>query len=1320
MLLAVHPCGVGYDPGDLPPWINLLRVYAKLPQSQWPSYMKQLAADAKGGKDADFVDEWFEGEAMGHRALALARRLLPDFFAPDGPASGPKITTTSTLSDADALAFRLLQRELGLSAGGEQPMRPLKAEVLSLQVLLVGSEGVPCKLDLQVFELSANFAHLHGALVRAPGAVLLELGSDFEAGLVQVQTLLKRLLAPAVVASEQVASPPLAIAWSLRALDKIDGSGNNVTPLLSAVTGPSLTAACAVACLCFLRDHLAEPWRATWHKVLRELDMKRFCATAALQGYESPAPHMPLGLDTDPLQWPLATVGKATLKLDSLGKARPNWADTLGKDHPESKGQIKTVFVAEHQEVSGNVVACKKWATLSELILSAHEMSEPLRLPEDFEALHSLLIASDEAPVVPQDLLDAVHRTPLPKWLKAGVVPSDVDAEKVLRVWWLKRYAHWASGRYQAFGPLRDGGKDEPVALTEHFHPIAIDPEPARHERLQGEEEPESRTREPLTADSLPELFQKCPGDSAFRLHAAPAGGKTTLLAHHELFTALNAIRRFHRTGQWGELALWLPMRDYPARQATDSIAAMDALWVRVKALYPDVSAVLQAWRDGLVQLPGLRLRWLCDAVNEIPAEGDDQRRQAQSALYRGLMEQGAAHDWLPPVFTVRTHSQNPSLAGARGCTLLTWDAPSRLRYMEKRLGVDSPAFHTLRAAIDADSRDDREKFFATPGHLAAQCTLMQAGIVSEPAKSRAQLFCTLLWLRLAQELERGQLPTALLSDDELDRIDRLHERLAKEGGWRWPRQMGPLMQALSSMAVYQQHLDSASRSRQRQAINAERVWSMSAPKDWLLKPPHLARGIELNGLRERDLLRAAQNLNLLQADEDETTWHHQLWLELAAALGLNPGDGGGAWIDTPVPVLPEMEELWKAHQAAGKPRNEFRIPTVPPLLEEETLRYLIQLRGDVVKVVERVLKAGNAPLAARLALENWAAFGEPLYPQVDPLGPWRPERKEGETAGTHPVLNRLRRALHERMYNHPHIASRVESGDLLGQIGGSPLYEICGQALILKDEHWMPIGRPGQPYRFEMGDLEGGENERTAEGELLPVSLPPFHMSGHVVTNAQYHCFVQSGSFGDKAWWPGEAGAWWAEETEADRQPRSLRQTDTDAQGLTPVACYFWQAQAYALWEQAQRERAGRSPGLQLRLPTEAQWEGAARWRFAHAASVADVKPWHFNHDRVIGYCASPVGVFLHSRARHEGRSLHDLAGNVWEWCASPLNNDLGKRLLGPQVDRVASGGELRALRGGGYNDTAAHCRVGVRVGFAPDHANFNFGFRLVWAVVL
>lgn len=1315
--LGVHPCKrkedyKDYELGPLPPWLYLLRAYQLLPKSNWCTAMQNMSDSAKKDADNIFLGKWFgcSDSVNAKRALYWARRLLPDHFV------SPSATHTNGFKpisvEADALEHWLIEQEVGILDKLEQP------QALRMLVLLVGWEGVCCELVLQPIRLPPEHANAHGLLVRAPGAALLELESDFEAGLRQVQHVIRRVLAPAGTRLPNGdLSTPVAISWRLRALDKKDDLGNEVAALVKALEGPSLTAPCAVGCLHLLRDHLAEPWRNKWWKVLREIKIERFCATAALTGYDDANPTSPTA-QKDVFDWPLAVVGKVGIKLDAVGKLRDNW------------WSHKLVFVANHQVVTGNVVLWEEKESLADLIEAAHAASEPLRLPKAFEALEEALTSGDESKKIPIELIQAVHDEPVGKWLTAGETPAEVDAEKVLRVWWLKRYAHWASGRYQTFGPVRDGRSDEPVALTRHFHPIAIAPA-LKPKDVDGHTKQEVQDHQHLpSVDNLTELFEKCPEESAFRLHAAPAGGKTTLLAHYELDAAFKALLKHRKIGKFGELAMWLPMRDYSAHSINDSLSAVEGLWARVTALYPDLAQVLLAWHDGRLKLPGLQLRWLCDAVNEIRATDENQRQAAQGDLYRGLTDQVRANGcWLPPIFTVRTHSQNQALDGARGCTLLTWDEPSRLRYMETRLGPESDAFKVLKQAIDADPRSDHDKFFATPGHLAVQCTLMRAGIVSEPAKDRAQLFCTLLWLRLSREREVNKWPNEWFHRDELIKLNDLKTALSKPDGWRWPKRQGQLMQAMSSLAVWQQHLDPASRELQRQSKSQERVWSMSAFVESMEEPSYPALQGHRPCMGVDKLIEVAQHLNLWQYDSDkqQITWTHQLWLELFAAIGLALYDDQGPWLDAQPPELPEMKELLDKHLAAGKQRYWFPIPSVPPIAEEETLRYLVQLRGDAKTVVKRVLNAGNAPLAARLALDNWSAFGEPVYPDEDPQGPWRPPRKDKTDGGTDPDLNELRSALHVRMFSTDvHIAQRIEAGDLLGRLGGSPLYEICGQALVLKDEYWMQVGEPGTNYKFEMGDLDflsDEDNLRHGMG-LHMVEVAPFHMAAFKVTVAQYLCFLVSEEYTDLAWWPKESGQWFMEAEIDELLPYKFKGNAwTDPfDGLEPVSCNFWHAQAYTLWERQQRAKCKKDVLRVIGIPTEVQWEGAARyhahrlgkrWHFAHTegkilvhgvsiyeALFDDVNQWDINS--MGNHYKSPVGVFVDSNAGEGMHALRDMAGHQGDWTRSRLD----RQFCAPD----ASGDDYRMICGNGHY-------VGERWSERLEgHENNSSNIRLVW----
>ena len=131
------------------------------------------------------------------------------------------------------------------------------------------------------------------------------------------------------------------------------------------------------------------------------------------------------------------------------------------------------------------------------------------------------------------------------------------------------------------------------------------------------------------------------------------------------------------------------------------------------------------------------------------------------------------------------------------------------------------------------------------------------------------------------------------------------------------------------------------------------------------------------------------------------------------------------------------------------------------------------------------------------------------------------------------------------------------------------------------------------------------------------------------------------------------------------------------------------------------------RDDGYTYRLPTEAEWEYAAR------AGTED--DYAGNLDAMAWYKNNAAGA-THEVGSKEpnGFGLHDMHGNVWEWCADYYAE--GYYSSSPIVDPQGPGtGTTRVVRGGSWYYAADQQRSSFRLGMAPLFRNANFGFRLV-----
>ncbi|MDO4425526.1 MAG: SUMF1/EgtB/PvdO family nonheme iron enzyme [Planctomycetia bacterium] len=147
-----------------------------------------------------------------------------------------------------------------------------------------------------------------------------------------------------------------------------------------------------------------------------------------------------------------------------------------------------------------------------------------------------------------------------------------------------------------------------------------------------------------------------------------------------------------------------------------------------------------------------------------------------------------------------------------------------------------------------------------------------------------------------------------------------------------------------------------------------------------------------------------------------------------------------------------------------------------------------------------------------------------------------------------------------------------------------------------------------------------------------------------------------------------------------------------------------------YVNWEESRTfcEQLSSKLGVQVSLPTEAQWEYACRAGTTGArAGDLDAMAWYPSNS---GSKTHPVG---QKKANEWG--LKDMHGNVWEWCSDWYVSDYYTE--SPTSDPTGpDSGSFRVLRGGSWID-AVGCRSANRYGYVPGYRYDYLGFRIVLA---
>jgi formylglycine-generating enzyme required for sulfatase activity len=263
-------------------------------------------------------------------------------------------------------------------------------------------------------------------------------------------------------------------------------------------------------------------------------------------------------------------------------------------------------------------------------------------------------------------------------------------------------------------------------------------------------------------------------------------------------------------------------------------------------------------------------------------------------------------------------------------------------------------------------------------------------------------------------------------------------------------------------------------------------------------------------------------------------------------------------------------------------------------------------------------------------------------------------------------------------------------------------------------------------PGRFLMGADDGPQNERPLHEVLL---TQPFYLGTTEVTHAQFAAFVSETGYlttaeqgqGAKVWRDGQ----WV------MDPQANHTNVFPGPNRPVVAVTHTDAVAFCSWLTI-KERAAKSIGAaaEIRLPTEAEWEYAARagtdknWSGAENAeelclyaNVPDKSAERAGLGREVIACDDNVGLETADVARYQPNAfgIYDMTGNVWEWTNDRMGSYPRESVTNP---RGAKQGTDWVVRGGSWSGNLHGLRVTHRDGYPADLRGGAIGFRIALAL--
>ena len=779
----------------------------------------------------------------------------------------------------------------------------------------------------------------------------------------------------------------------------------------------------------------------------------------------------------------------------------------------------------------------------------------------------------------------------------------------------------------------------------------------------------------------------------------APGCGKSTLLRHYELENAQAALAELAQSGEaQPPLTFFIQLNDFKGSRPGDPpptpLAWLTERWTQRNPNLPDLPALMKTGRITL----------LLDALNEIP-----YRNREVIQLWKDFLSE--------------LESFNCATRVIFSCRSLDYSAPlSSKDRPVPQVRIESLSDDKVRDFLLKYSPDYGENLwdnlkntaqlnvFRSPYFLKM---LIEQSIDGEIPGGRAALFTAFVRRLITREIENPD--NKLFQAGEL-----LHgrdiQRLTLTHNGKTPCELpkrGLLIPKLGLLAFQmQKQID-----RQESGLVKIDYDQALAILDHPLSEKILEAGVAMSVL-EQDLA------------QDQVFYIHQLLQEYFAAQH---------FAVAPEPEL--AQQAWQADVVAPSLQETLKtlpdsdpLPPLPATGWEETLVLASAMLTNPDAFISELMTA-NLALAGRCAAQPDVSVSQALK-------------------------NQLQWALVERTQNpKADLRARIAAGYSLGELGDPRYQKMQGPFGVFLLPPLLTI--PGGVYTI------GSDDEGLYEDEAPPhpVTLDAFQLGRFPVTDAEWRLFMEAGGYDDERWWQCEAAKAWRRGENTSEGPKLLwrenrktyqdhfadirkwqRQgkiTSKQADGYEQIAQMsdaafeevlatsfpggksiepaFWhddafyrsaqpvvgicwhEAMAYCTWLSAQS-------GLSFRLPSEAEWEAAARgfagrrYAYGNAFNVELANTFE-SHIRA----TVPIGIFPGGDTT-EG--MEDMTGNVWEWTTSayqdyPYDPNDGRE--NPESDA------RRVMRGGSWDVDQGDARAAFRFNFTPDYRYYSLGFRVV-----